>query len=255
MKALVALIGLGAICASFGMAQALNLKVILALVTSGALGLAIGDLFLFSAYASMGSARTILLYSFQPLFMGLAGYFLFSQAVDGRQLLAIVFLILCLATMAVEKRQQSGHWQWRGLIAALLGVLLDNCGALLTRWSFNSVPDLHPLWANFFRCLGAVSFFLVYQWYRPFGWWGNFARSSPVNRWQVIGASLVGTLLSLYFYLAALKIGHLATIGALGVVAPVLAAVFECTVERKWPSRSHLLAFAWLAAGLSVLLI
>jgi drug/metabolite transporter (DMT)-like permease len=228
--------------------------VALGLLASGALGLGLGDYFLLEAYVRMGSARTILLFSFQPVFLGFAGWLLFHQSVSLRQFIAILFLMGCLFCFALEKRKSSGHWHLRGLVYALLAVLLDNCGVLLTRWSLTADAGIHPLWANFFRCIGAIFFFAVFNFFMPFGWFKNFIDLSWRRRGLVVLASVFGTMMSLGFYLSALRQGHLAMIGALGGLAPLMSAILEGVYEKRWPSRYFLAAFAMFSIGLGIFL-
>src|SRR5688572_5411471 len=67
-----------------------------ALLASGALGLGIGDLFLLLAFARIGASRTLLLFGFQPVILGVGASFLFGQPVEPRQALSIFFFMLCL---------------------------------------------------------------------------------------------------------------------------------------------------------------
>lgn len=50
------------------------------LVGSGFIGLAVGDYFLFRAYQRIGSARTIMVFSFSPLFLTLEGFLFLAKA-------------------------------------------------------------------------------------------------------------------------------------------------------------------------------
>ena len=123
--------------------QPLGGPYVAALMLSGLLGLGIGDLFLLQAYARMGAGRTLVLYGFQPLFLGVASYYLFHQDFNGYRLVAILFFLICLFLFSLEKFKEHGHWEVVGLIAALLGVLFDNVGVILTRWTFEAVPEPH----------------------------------------------------------------------------------------------------------------
>ena len=122
-----------------------------ALFGSGILGLAIGDIFLLTAYARMGAARTLILWGFQPMFVAVEAYFLFNQDLSWTIALAVLFFIMCLFTFSLEKFKQDGHWELYGLGAALLAVTLDNAGLVLSRWAFDSEPKLDAFQANYLR--------------------------------------------------------------------------------------------------------
>jgi len=222
--------------------QPLGAPYIAALMLSGLLGLGIGDLFLLQAYARMGAARTLVLYGFQPLFLGVASYYLFHQDFNGYRLVAILFFMICLFLFSLEKFKEHGHWEVVGLIAALLGVLFDNIGVILTRWTFESVPELQPLYANLVRCAGALLFVMVASPWLKVGLVRNFRTLTGRDQWWATAAALTGAYLSLILYLTAIRIGHLASLAALGVFGPLFSTSLECIFERRWPS-----AYLWLA--------
>ena len=253
-KAFVCLFCTAVVAGPLGWLTWPSMMMMLGLFASGALGLGLGDYFMLEAFVKIGSARTILLYSFQPVFLGLAGWFLFHQEVTLRQCVAIVFLMGCLVSFALEKRKESGGWHLEGLVFALLAVLFDNGGVMLTRWSFSQGSDVHPIWANFFRCVGALSFFAILNFFRPFHWIKNFTSLVLKDKVLVVGSGLVGTMFSLGFYIAALKQGHLAMIGALGGLAPLMSAVLESLFLKKWPSRYFVTAFLLFSVGLGIFL-
>jgi len=213
------------------------------LILSGLLGLAIGDVFLFKAYSIIGPGRTLMLFGFQPLILGSIAFVLFDQAVDTNRFWGIFFFVSCLFIFSLEARRQRGHWEWRGLIYALVGVLFDASGVLLTRTAFEMTPELSSLEANLYRFAGALlGFAIIARFVRPIRLVERFMSETPRRRALVVLACICGTLVSLALYLAALKSGHLATLSGIAITAPLFATFLECIVRRKWPS-----AYLWLA--------
>ena len=106
------------------------------LVLSGFIGLNLGDLFLLNAFAKLGAARTLMVFGFQPLFLGFAAHLVFGQKFNPHSLLAVFFLIACLTTFALERFRQERVWGVNGLIYALIGVSFDASGVLLSRAAF-----------------------------------------------------------------------------------------------------------------------
>jgi len=95
------------------------------LLLSGALGLGIGDLFLLDAYTRLGVSRTLILYGFQPIGLGLVAALFLGQAFPLGKLIAVLFLIACLFIFSLERYKESGHWEIKGLLNALeLGHLI-----------------------------------------------------------------------------------------------------------------------------------
>lgn len=223
---------------------------IAALFISGAIGLGIGDIFLLRGFARMGASRTILVFGFQPVVMAIAGSFLFGQPLEWTHAAAIFFFLLCLFVLSLERYKSEGHWEIKGLLFALAGVLLDNVGVLLTRWSFDLSPSLDPLQANLYRCSGALIIFGLIAFIQPIQLVSQFRALSRRDQALAIGASFFGTFLSLSFYLSALKFGHLGTLSALVLTGPLISGLLECWLQRKWPSKYLLFGFVCLIAGM-----
>lgn len=239
--------------AAFRLWVPLEPKVIAALIASGVLGLAIGDIFLLTAYARIGAARTLILFGFQPFFLGVAAHFIFGQQFDWLKALALVFFLFCLFTFSLEKFRQEGHWEWIGLVAALVGVLFDNSGLLLSRWAFDQVPDLSAIQTNIWRCGGAFAFFLIFGQAKHVGWKAGWGKLTPQWKRLAVFSVFLGTFLSLLFYLTAIKIGHLASISGVGMAGPMISAVFECIYYRKRPTWYLIVALGFYFTGLYVL--
>ncbi len=224
-----------------------------ALLFSGLIGLNIGDLFLLNAFTKLGPGRTLILFGFQPLLLSIAAFFLFDQPLEPKRLLAIIFLMACLFTFSLERYRQEKRWEVIGLFHALVGVLFDLCGILLTRWAFARDVELSPIEGHLFRCTGALLGFLVIGYFRPIGLFSNFKKYPVKSRAVLILAGLGGTYLSLILYLNAIKIGHLGSIAAISITGPMFATALECVVKRQWPSRYVLVAFVFFCAGFYIL--
>jgi drug/metabolite transporter (DMT)-like permease len=226
---------------------------LLALFASGMVGLGLGDVFLLTAYARMGAARTLILFGFQPLFLAVEGYFFFHQQISWTIGLAVLFFLACLFTFSLERFKKDGHWEWIGLVAALIGVTLDNCGVILTRWSFDSTPAMNAFQANLVRCTGALLFFALFN---------SLQKVHLVDGWKRLGrrgqriacfAAFLGTFFSLCLYLSAIKIGHLASISGLAVAGPIFASAMECLYLWKRPSGYLIVALSLFLSGFALL--
>ncbi|MCB0367146.1 MAG: DMT family transporter [Bdellovibrionales bacterium] len=225
-----------------------------AFFASGLMGLNVGDLFLLSAFARIGAARTLILFGFQPLALGLASLIVFAQPLGSMRLLAIVFLIGCLFLFSWEGKRRHGHWELKGLLFALCGVGMDTFGILLTRWGFDQSPMVTPMEGHLYRCLGAVVGFALMSRFWRLDLLGTFQRLEVRGRWLVVGASLGGTYLSLLLYLWALQIGHLASLSAIAITGPLFAALLESLVHRHKPSRQMWWALLLFVCGFYLLL-
>lgn len=215
---------------------------------SGALGLGLADLCLFFAFADIGPSRTLMLFGFAPLMNGVLSYYLFDQTLDGQKLWAIVFMILCLLTFSYERRRLDRSWGLRGLLVALLGVFLDSLGVCSSRWAFEHSPMVTPMEANVYRTVGALMILSLLCWQKRQALLKPYWNLPNSERLLAVGSGVVGTFLSLWLFLSAIQVGHLATLSSIAVTAPFLAAVFESLFHKKWPGP-----FFWLASVFFVL--
>ena len=224
------------------------------LFASGFMGLGTGDIFLFKAFAEMGPGRTLMLFAFQPLLLGTAGYFLFDQQVDTQKFWAIFFFIVCLIIFSLEAFRKDGHWNMVGIGCALFGMCLDAGGVIITRQVFDDNPSFSPMEGNVYRCIGAICVFLLLKPFKKIELWKPFLGLNKRDRIFVIGGSFLGTFLSLSLYLNAIKYAHLASISGIAITGTIFSSFFECLIKKEWPSRYLIAAFASFFIGMKILL-
>jgi len=225
----------------------------LCLIASGVMGLAIGDIFLLMAYARIGSSRSLMIFSFQPLFIGFQAYFLFGQTVSGNQALAILFLMACVFLISFERFRSEGRWEIRGILYAVTGVILDNGGVILTRLAFDR-SGVSAIEANMIRCLGAVAILVLIMKFKGVSLLSPMRLEAPSKRVLILVSSLAGTYVSLIFWLTAIKSGHLATLSAIGGVNPLAAGLWEWVLLGKRPTWTFVIGFVLSLIALSILL-
>lgn len=255
LKCFVCVVLLSALVFFLKLWEPINYVTLLALGVSGILGLGIGDIFLLKAYARMGAARTLILFGFQPLFIGIASWYFFDQEISPLKFISILFFIGCLWTLSFEKYKEVGQWEIIGLVAALLGVIFDNTGIILTRWSFDHEAQMGPLQANLVRCLGAYAFFVLANPILKARLIPEFKKLSRREKTLALGAAFVGTFLSLCLYLTAVRVAHLASLAAVGVSGPLISSFIECVYYRRWPSPYLLFALALFLSGFCILIL
>ncbi len=224
------------------------------MLLSGAIGLGIGDIFLLSSFARVGAGRTLMVFSFQPLVLGLLAYLILGQPVSPRHFIAIGFFMLCIGTLSLEKRGGDSKTVPLALGFALIGMLLDAAGLIITRSVFDAYPSMTPLEANLHRLTGAAIFFAVFSLFRPIRFRAVLKTLSMRDRTFALGGALVGTYLSLMLYLAAIQRGHLASLAGIAITSTTWASGIECLLERSWPSKHLVGAFCFFLIGMLVLL-
>lgn len=221
---------------------------------SGFIGLNVADLFLLKAFTRIGVARTLMLFGFQPIMVGLGASFLFHQPMNPAKFIAVAFMIACLFTLSLEKYRTDKTWELRGLAIALLGVALDACGILITRTAFESTIQHTAIEGHFYRCLGALIGFAAMSFFKPLPLLKGLLAQPMKARVLLVASAAAGTYLSLLLYLNAIKIGHLASISGIAITGPMFATAIECAIKRKLPSPFLIVAFGFFLAGFYVLL-
>jgi len=206
-------------------------------LVSGVIGLTIADYCLLSAYRWMGPGRTLILFGFQPLLTGVASYYIWGDVIYGLQFVSIFFFVLCLFLFSYERFKDSGRWEVQGLLFAFCGVFLDAIGVLLTKYGFETHPEVTGTQANYLRISASLLSFLVMSPFLKVQLLKGWQRLFPKEKSLVIVASLSGTFLSLVFYMQAIKLGKLATVTAIILTDPMIATVLECVWLRRPPSR------------------
>ena len=225
------------------------------LFLSGLGGLCGGDIFLFKAYTTLGAGRTLVMFSFEPLLLGLYGYFFLGQIFTVNQTLAVMCMVVCIYIFMLERNRMTGSWDVRSFIWAFLGILLDAVGVMMTRSAYEIAPELETFQVNVIRCAGALFGFLLiapklYIQFPKDIW--NFSYRDKV---VIIGASVGGCFLSLTLYLAALKHAHMGTLSAIAITGPVWVAMLESIYYRRWPNRFLIGAFVFFLLGFYLMVI
>lgn len=217
---------------------------------SGIIGLCIGDMFLLKSYTTLGPGRTLILFSFHPLFTGTLSYFLFDQSVSANQGIAIVCMMLCLVILGSENMDKSKGWQVLPLMIATIAIAMDASGVVLTRMAFERDPSMDASLANSIRCFWCFMAFAAYSSKRPIKLVGNFKSLPSPKKIFIVTSCFFGTFVSLMLYLAAVKEGHIATISAITATGPIWAAIFEFVFYKQKPTKQLYATFAMFSVGM-----
>lgn len=225
------------------------------LFISGFGGLCGGDIFLFKAYSTLGAGRTLVMFSFEPLLLGLYGFLFLNQTFTVNQTLAVMCMVVCVYIFMLERSRLHGSWDVKSFVWAFIGILLDAVGVMMTRSAYEIAPQLETFQVNVIRCIGALVGFLLIS-PRLFAMFPkDILKLSSRDKIVLIGASVGGCFLSLTLYLAALKHAHLGTLSAIAITGPVWVAMLESVYYRKWPNRYLMGAFVFFLMGFYLMVI
>lgn len=225
------------------------------LVLSGFCGLCIGDLFLFRAFTTLGPARSLVLYSFQPLMLGIYGYFFLGQLFTLNQTLAVICMMVCIFIFMLERNKTTGSWDFKSFVWAFLGITLDAIGVMLTRAGYEINPGLETFQVNVIRALGALGGFLLLS---PKSYITVPKEVFSLRKREIsllLASCFCGCFLSLTLYLAALKHAHVGTLTAIAITGPVWVSLLECLYHRRLPNKFLLGAFAFFLTGFYLMII
>ncbi len=229
--------------------------VISLLILSGFAGLCVGDIFLFKAFTTLGPARSLVLYSFQPLMLGIYGYFFLGQFFSLNQTLAVMCMIVCIFIFMLERNKTTGSWDPKSFVWAFLGITLDAIGVMMTREAYELNSGLETFQVNVIRCIGAlIGFFLI----SPKSYlivatdvWNLRKREISL----LLGSAICGCFISLTLYLAALKYAHVGTLTAIAITGPVWVSMLECLYHKRLPNFYLVGAFIFFLTGFYLMVI
>lgn len=232
-----------------------SLNVSALLILSGFAGLCLGDVFLFRSFTTLGPARSLVLFSFQPLMLGLYGFFFLNQLFTLNQTLAVVCMIICIFIFMLERNRTTGSWDISSFVWAFLGITLDAIGVMMTREAYEINPGLETFQVNVLRCIGALAGFVMMS---PKSYLKIAADVRGLRKREIsllIGASFCGCFLSLTMYLAAVKFAHIGTLTAISITGPVWVSLLECLYHKRLPSLFLVMAFLFFVVGFYLMLI
>ena len=220
---------------------------------SGLLGLAIGDYFLILGFQKIGPARTLLLFGMQPIFFLLIDKFYFDLSISYKAFVGVFFMLLSLAFVFLDRKKNKSYaWSLSGFVFAAVGVVLDFSGVLITKWCMNQVEHT-TVEVYFWRILGAlIGLFLFHLISKKPVLFFKYNESFK-QKGLFVGACLLGTLVSLWFYLEAIKIGPLSSVTAVAVTGPLFAALFEWLFYKKPLTLGLIFSLVAFALGFSLL--
>ena len=222
---------------------------------SGFIGLGIGDIFLLKSFKEIGPGRTMLLFGFNPVIVGVLSYLFLNQTLDQSKLIGIIFFIVCIIIFSVENFKINKSWGLAGLSFAFVGMAMDATGILITRMAFDQNAQLTSFEGNFYRCIGAIISYLIIRFFINFHFTKHFKDSSNKTRIYIFVGAILGTVISLSFYLKAIQIAdNLATVTAISITSVLFSGLFECIWTKKMPSKYLLTALVFFLIGMKFVL-
>ena len=226
--------------------------ILILLLASGFLGLGIGDTLILKSFINMGPGRTLLIFGFQPAFIGIFSYFIFDQSLRVGDLIGVVFCIFCLVILSIESRVEGKQFSLKFISIALLGIFFDSIGVIISRYCFEHSDVLTNFNVNFFRIAGAFLAYILLSLTvtKKISLPSGLRRLKKQDLIIITLGSALGTYVSLSFYLKAIQVGNLAIISAVSLTGVLFSSFFECLAKKSLPSKYFVCSFICFLTGM-----
>ncbi len=227
-------------------------EAILWLALSGSLVYFLSDLITHHALAKSGPSRILILSAFVPSMVAIYSYFILDKTLSTNKLLGLIFLLLCLFFLALEKKRY-GSGSILIFIIAIFGLNIEALGTVFIKKAFMTAPTMDPMAANLYRVLPAIILLLIYNYFRriPVGTKGLSTKTKATVLSAVFFAGFIG------FYLYLYAISHSdnpAVIAALANTAPIFSSIYEHWRNKKLPNKYFIGSILSMIAGLILIL-
>lgn len=224
------------------------------LLLSGFLGLFLGDIMVFKAFTTLGTSRTLVLYTFQPLLMSFYGFIFLNQSFTATQIISVLCMLACVYVFMLERSKMIGSWDFSSFLWAFGGIMLDAFGVIMSREAYEMTVDLQSFQANMVRCAGALIGFFVIQPKSFNKILNDLSQLKMKTNLLLMITCFLGCFLSLWLYLTALKHAHVGTLASIGITGPVWVSFIECLYHKKWPSSYLLSAMVLFILGIFLMI-
>ncbi len=220
--------------------QDLQIRELTFLTVSGALGFFAADMFIFSAFVSLGARFTMVIMTLNPLFSALFAWVAEGETLTFLQLLGMGITIsgviwVVLAEGKTKEKQGTRH-HTKGLLMAFLGALTQAASVVLAKSGMS--VGLDPVGSNLIRLTAGFVTIVLYRMIT-----GKFTSDmkhirEPKERsliLLIIAAALVGPVIGMIANLKALTLAPVGVVITLSQMAPVILIPVE-----KWVFRQQL---------------
>jgi drug/metabolite transporter (DMT)-like permease len=202
---------------------------------SGIVGLALGDIFLFQAYISVGTRLGVLLLSLAPIFGSIISWIFFGETLTALQITGIVLALAGIGWVVLSHEEPAdtprGHTR-RGVLFGVLAGLGQATGLVLAKQGMTG--DLSPFQGNAIRMLAAATF--IWLWTVVAGQTGatvETVRKHPKVLWLIALGAVAGPLLGVSSSLLAVKYAEVGVASTLMALPPVVVLPISYFVFKE----------------------
>jgi drug/metabolite transporter (DMT)-like permease len=211
------------------------------LLTSGIIGIGIGDTAYFMALNSLGARRALVLESLSPPLGALLALIFLQEQLPPQAWLGIGLTIAGVIWVVLERSPQShqSHLSLRGMIAGLVAAIGQAVGAVLSRAAFAETA-IDPLWSTLIRLLAGILVLLVWFVTQRHPIQKLAPLRSPKLLATVILAAFASTYLGIWLQQVALKYASTGVAQALSATSPLFVIPFAIATGETVSLRAVL---------------
>ncbi len=228
------------------------------LLGSGAVGLAIGDSFLFEAMVLIGARLSMILMALAPPITAILAYFFLGETVGTMGILGIAITIGGVSWVVAERHADANGLpkkiSWVGIICGFFGALFQAIGLILAKKGLTG--EVSPLFATLIRISSATlamwSVTLILG--KVKNPWQLF-KAHPTALQQMLLAVVFGPVLGVTLSLAAVKYTETGIAATLIATVPVVMIPLLIVIEKEWPSWRAILGAAVTVGGIAILFL
>lgn len=229
------------------------------LIVSGIIGLSLGDLCLFSAFISIGTRMTLLVFSVSPIITAVIAWFLIGETLGFYPIVGIVLTISGIAWVTAERQPvnnssiQSDRKKGFGILMAVCGAAGQAIGLVLAKAGMAGTLD--PLPATFIRMIAATGAIWLIGMFR-----GDNIETLKKARDRramllALGGSICGPFLGVWLSLVAIKYTATGIAAAIMATVPVLVIPLVIFIYHEKVSIRAVLGAVITTAGVALLFL
>ncbi len=216
---------------------------VLLLISSGAMGLIVGDTAMLKAYKDIGPRLTMLLMALTPPMAALMAFIFLNETLTVLQTSGIFLTMIGIVLVIIQKRSQGEifHFTLKGTIAGIIAAFGQAAGLILVKQAFE-IGVINEFLAAFIRISSAVILLIIFG--RFFSKTPNpirlFASNGKALKYTFYG-SILGPYLGITASLVALNYTLVGIASTLMSTVPVLMlpiSKYYYKEELTWQSIS-----------------